>query len=163
MNKFTLGIGLVILVAIGAGAVYMGWKVSTSGQPAVCEVCGRVIHGRTRTIALLGGETREVFCCPMCARTAGRQTGRPVHIVELTDYNTNQPLRPDGAYLTVGSDVNPCLEHGMITNSDKQPAPLDFDRCSPSVLAFGSRDAAEAFRREHGGEVVPFEDFSKQQ
>ena len=31
-----------------------------------------------------------------------------------------------------------------------------YDRCLPSLLAFASRSRAEAFAREHGGEVKTF-------
>lgn len=163
MTKSTLGIGFVILVAIGAGIAYMGWRASTTAKASLCGVCGRVIHDRTRTVAQLGGGSKQNFCCPMCPFTAGRQTGKSVRILRLTDFNSDQPLSPDDAYVVVGSDIHPCLDHEIVVRRDIQPVPIEFDRCSPSVLAFSSPDAAEVFQREHGGEVVSFEDFSKRQ
>ena len=41
-------------------------------------------------------------------------------------------------------------------SGDKQPMHVHFDRCSPSLLAFAKREAAEAFMREHGGRMVRF-------
>ena len=41
-------------------------------------------------------------------------------------------------------------------NRDGQPVPMDFDRCSPSIIAFAKRAAAESFASEHGGHVGVF-------
>jgi nitrous oxide reductase accessory protein NosL len=33
---------------------------------------------------------------------------------------------------------------------------MDFDRCSPSIIAFAKRSSAEKFASEHGGQVGVF-------
>lgn len=153
MTKKAAGFGLVILIAAGFAIVYTGWRMETTTEAPACQICGRPIHAGTRTVALIAGK-EKVFCCPMCALTASRQTGREVRIIELTDGETNRPLAPANAVLVVGSEVNLCLRRLVLRERDKQTAPLAFDRCSPSALAFSSRVAAETFQRRHGGKLM---------
>jgi hypothetical protein len=106
------------------------------------------------------GNRRELFCCPACALTTHDQDGRPVRIVELTDYETSSPLAPSQAYMVRGSDVNTCAQQNGPVDQDKQPTVVRFDRCSPSLLAFVGRDAAARFAKDHGGEVLSFSELA---
>ena len=147
--------GAAVMLAIVLGLGYTAWRISRSSEPQVCQACSRPVHAHSRTVGLVGNR-RELFCCPACALTAHDQDGRPVKIVELTDYETSSPLSPTQAYLVRGSDVNTCAQdHGPV-GPDKQPTHVHFDRCSPSMLAFVSRDAAARFAGEHGGKVLSF-------
>jgi hypothetical protein len=47
--------------------------------------------------------------------------------------------------------------HGLITDATR-PADVQYDRCSPSLLAFAERIEAVQFVREHGGQVLPFKE-----
>ena len=154
-------VGIIVLIALGAGLTYVAWHLTSSTTNMVCQVCNRPIHMETRTVALIGGE-REVFCCPTCAVHAAQQSGKGLEFVKFTDYATGWPVEPDEAFLVEGSDVNPCLAHEaeVITDLEKQPAALAFDRCAPSILAFATREAAEAFIKEHGGRLLRAEDLT---
>jgi len=152
-----LGVAVVLLVLLGLG--YAGWRISRSSEPRVCQVCSRPIHAHSRTVGLVG-DRRELFCCPACAMTTHDQNGRPVKIVELTDYETSSPLAPSQAYLVRGSDVNTCAQQHGPVDPDKQPTIVHFDRCSPSLLAFVGREAAARFAKEHGGEVLSFSELA---
>lgn len=99
-------------------------------------------------------------CWPARAMTTHDQNGRPVKIVQLTDYATNSPLAPSQAYIVRGSDVNTCAEQHGPVDPDKQPTMVHFDRCSPSLLAFSGRDAAARFASEHGGDVLSFSELA---
>ena len=145
---------LALLVAVGGG-IYTAWQWREGSRSASCRVCQRHLHAGSQVVALWQ-ERQEAFCCPTCAVTLGRQAGQAVTVVELTDFETGSRIAPDEAYVVQGSDVNLCLQHPMLTDSQKQPASMQFDRCSPSVLAFSSQQAAETFRQEHGGRLLPF-------
>jgi hypothetical protein len=106
------------------------------------------------------GDRRELFCCPACALTTHDQDGRPVKIVELTDYETGSPLAPSQAYMVRGSDVNTCAQQHGPVGPDKQPTHVHFDRCSPSLLAFVGREAAARFAKEHGGDLLSFSELA---
>ena len=146
--------GLGILLAILLGLGYAGLKLTAWRAPA-CEVCGRAIHKDMRTVAFIG-DRREVLCCPTCALTAGAQMHKPVRFAQLSDFPTGKPLRPADAFAVEGSDVVPCVRTHEVLDRDRQPAPAAFDRCSPSIIAFASRAAAERFAAGHGGRVDTF-------
>lgn len=148
-----IGLGIVLVFALGLG--YAGWRMRSTSQMEVCQACGRAIHANIRTVAFLG-DRREVFCCPTCALSAGTQTHQSVRFEQLADYETGRPLRPADAFAVEGSDLIPCVRSHQMLNRDGQPVPMDFDRCSPSIITFASRTSAERFATEHGGRVDGF-------
>ena len=78
---------------------------------------------------------------------------KPVKVTELTSFLTGAILSPDSAYIVKGSNVNMCATmHGLLTDATR-PADVQYDRCSPSLLAFAQRPEAVEFVREHGGEI----------
>ena len=70
-------------------------------------------------------------------------------------FESGEELRPDDAIGVVGSDVNLCMRDHVLMDSHRGANGLQFDRCSPSVLAFDSTVAAETFQRHYGGVVTP--------
>jgi hypothetical protein len=155
MSRTQQILGLVIVLAFALGLGYAAWRMTGSSQVVACEACGRAIHASMRTVAFVG-DKREVFCCPTCALSAGTQTHKPVRFGQLADYETGHPLRPADAYAVEGSDLIPCVRSHQMLNRDGQPVPMDFDRCTPSIIAFGNQTSAERFASEHGGEVDKF-------
>ena len=85
-----------------------------------------------------------------------------MEVTSLTDYDTGARLAPQSAFLVRGSDINPCARAHTTIGPDKQPMHEHFDRCSPSVLAFATRSAADRFARDHGGQIVRFVDVAAQ-
>ena len=146
-------LGAVCVAALG----YSAWRFVSAREQQVCGACQRPIHGDSRTVATLAGRTVR-FCCPSCALSERQQSGEGVRVTALTDFRSGQRLDPSRAFLVRGSDVNPCAGHAMHLNPDKQPMQAQFDRCSPSLLAFSGREEAQAFAREHGGQVIRFTD-----
>ncbi|MGB7723729.1 MAG: hypothetical protein WBL65_27765 [Bryobacteraceae bacterium] len=155
MSRTQQILGLVIVLALAVGLGYAGWRMWNPSRVAACQACGRAIHANMRTVAWVGGK-REVFCCPTCALSAGAQTHESVRFEQLADYETGRSLRPADAFAVEGSDVIPCIRSHQMINRDGQPVPMDFDRCSPSIIAFAKRTAAESFASEHGGKVGAF-------
>lgn len=144
-----------------SGLGYAGWRYVHERQSHICAACRREVHERTRTLAVVNGKEKG-YCCPACALWQNRQTGTPVEIVSLTEYVTGSRLSPDAAFLVRGSDVNSCSHHTSAVGLDKQPVESHFDRCSPSLIAFGSKSRAMAFAREHGGQVLQLADVAAQ-
>jgi hypothetical protein len=148
-SKLNFVLALVVVAAIATGAlVWQGMR-----GPEMCQVCQRPVHAHSRTVAMIGGK-KEVFCCPACALSQGLQSGQAVKILELTDYQTSQKVDPSQAYIVRGSGVTPCLAHGTHLGADGRPMQMEFDRCSPSLLAFATHDSAAAFAQQFGGQVV---------
>lgn len=155
MKKVTGILGLAVLFSAAVAAGYAGWHVYSTSHEAICDVCMRTIHVHSRTVAEIDGRAEE-FCCPMCALTASRQSGAAVRFLEFTNYVNHEPLAPEDAYLVRGSDVNPCMEQEdeSIWDQEGQSVPMQFDRCSPSILAFSTPQIAQEFVEIHGGEML---------
>jgi hypothetical protein len=143
--------GVLALFALG----FAGWRTFAHADADHCYACNRPIHAHSRTVALTDGRPR-LFCCPACALSQRQQAGKPVTITQLTSYLTGKALSPDSAYLVKGSDVNMCERTKELLDADKRPADLRYDRCAPSLIAFGQKSDAAEFARAHGGEVLPF-------
>jgi hypothetical protein len=149
----------LIAILVLAGLGYAGWRFVTDRNAQSCKACARPVHAHMKTVAILDGK-RATYCCPACALSEHQQSGRPVQIVELTDYLTNATLKPETSFVVRNSDVNPCLQHHPAVGENNQPLESRFDRCSPSVLAFHDQRSAATFAGEHGGQVVKFSDFA---
>jgi hypothetical protein len=108
-----------------------------------------------RTVAIFEGR-QEAFCCPACALTEHRQTGRAVRVVRFTDFDTGAAVPPERAFLVRDSDLNMCAHRHVMMGADKHASGEHFDRCSPSIVAFASDEAAARFVDAHGGRVVRF-------
>ena len=150
--------GIAILAVIAAGFVYLAVREQASSHE-MCQICKRPVHERSRTAGFLGTE-RELFCCPACAFASHRQSGQAVRITELTDFATDTKLEPQRSFLVRGSDVNLCSHRHSLVDASRQSYTMEYDRCSPSVLAFANKGTAQAFAREHGGAVLSFGDFA---
>jgi hypothetical protein len=149
-----------VAILILAGLGYSAWRFVRQRSGQSCNACARPVHAHMRTEAILDGK-RATYCCPACALSAHQQSGKRVQVVELTDYLTSRPLKPETSFVVRNSDVNPCLQHHHpAVGENSQPLESHFDRCTPSVLAFQDQQRAAAFAGEHGGEVVRFPDFA---
>lgn len=144
-------------VLAGSTLGYAGWRAFRSDSVGECYACKRPIHAHSKTVAFADGRSR-VFCCPACALSEQEQTGKPITITRLTSFLTGEPIAPQNAYVVRGSDVNMCIRDRRMIDSDKRPAALHFDRCAPSLNAFAQLSEAQQFARQHGGEVVPFQE-----
>lgn len=122
-----------------------------------CQMCRRPVHAESRTVAAVNGKP-ELFCCLACAIAAGEQGAKSLKIERIADYDTRAHLDPARAFLVRNSDVNPCSHKHSLIDASKHPSEVTYDRCSPSVLAFGSRQAAQQFMAHHGGALVRLAD-----
>jgi len=121
-----------------------------------CWVCQREIAPRVRVTLSLENGRQVHACCPRCALHYGTESGRSVRRIEVSDYASNGTLDLKQAYLVEGSDEAPCLKHHHpMIDEGGTPMQVCYDRCMPSLVAFGSREAAAAFQEEHGGAVIP--------
>ncbi len=145
-----IALGLAITAVVAGPPLWRWW---TAPPPGSCPVCHRHEHKESLVrFQAAGGKAMEV-CCLSCALTYSRQTGKPIAILSVTDHETGKPLAPDAATLVVGSDVSPCIHTTAQVGPERETYRVRWDRCLPSVLAFASRAAAEAFRAEHGGSL----------
>ncbi len=153
--------GLLVALVVGLGLAYAGWSVSASSRAEVCQACGRTVHADMRAVASVGGH-RGVFCCAACALSQAAQLNKKIGFASVADYQTGKTLHPADAFVVEGSGVVPCVRQHEMLNRDGLAVPMAFDRCSPSILAFATRTAAERFAGQHGGEVGTFDELIAQ-
>lgn len=153
-NRTAILLSAFLLVGLAlAGA----WLIR-GARPAQCVFCRRPIHLHARAEVLVAGR-RELACCVRCALTEARQTGKPIRIVEVTDYATGKALVPESAYFVEGGRVVLCEPHDHdVLDEAKRPVGRVFDRCEPSAYAFARAEDAAAFRRGNGGLLLRWED-----
>lgn len=148
-------VSLVAVLAMLGGAGYLGWRYVSARNAESCRACTRPVHDHSRTIAAIDGK-RGVYCCPACALSEHRQTGKNVDVLQLTDHLSGAAIEPERSFVVRNSDVNPCLEIRGAVSADKQPMHSHFDRCAPGILAFRDQASARAFAARHGGDVTTF-------
>ena len=122
-----------------------------SRQPDHCWVCKREIHSQVRaTVTLVDGE-KVGACCPRCALHYEEEPGNRARGITVTDYSSGTGLSLERAFLVEGSDETPCVHHPTVMDDTHVPMQACYDRCMPSLIAFGSDNPARAFMSEHGG------------
>lgn len=114
-------------------------------------MCDREIHpGVVATITLEDGR-RVHACCPRCALHYKADPGNRAGRIDVTDFAGGGALPIAAAWLVEGSDATPCLHHPPVVDETRNPLKVCYDRCMPSLIAFGMGDAARGFITEHGG------------
>jgi hypothetical protein len=103
-----------------------------------CKMCGKAASGKTVcTIPVSVNETAKT-CCAHCGILILKRMGSHKNGSAIC-YTTGQRIELKKAFFVENSDVKIC--------------------CSPSVLAFYSREEAEKFVETHHGEIKRFRDF----
>jgi hypothetical protein len=148
-------LALAAVAAVGALSLLL---YRASRPDDLCDVCLRPMHQETYyRVHHTDGEVTEL-CCPRCG--IRHQFGREdVSHAEVADYRTTELLNAEEAFFVEGSEVHACVHEGTVQKdlSGSQYS-LDWDRCLPSLIAFDSRQAAEAFQRTNGGIVRSYDE-----
>ena len=147
-------LGLLLLLAAAAA----GCRTSA----AMCPACERTeCRNMAFTIHPTSGKPIET-CCPRCALHYMASHHPSVASLTVRAFETAASLDATRAFYVEGSDVTPCtsVSSDGARPKDERGCCLNpvYDRCLPSLLAFGDREDAERFAREHGGAVRLFEE-----
>jgi hypothetical protein len=154
-------LAVVVGLAAAAAAPRLGqwWMAAPHGY---CPICRRHEHGDSVVKLQAQGEGVIEACCLSCALSYGRQTSKPVTILSVTNHETGKPLNPDNATFVLGSEVSPCTHNAQQLRLEAEALPVQWDRCLPSILAFATRESADAFRAQHGGTLRSFQELQQQ-
>lgn len=120
-------------------------------QAELCWVCQREIHPSVRATLTLADGKKVHACCPRCALHFQEEPSNRVRAIAVTDYSSGNSLPFKRAFLLEGSDETPCVHHPNVMDDTHMPMQACYDRCMPSLIAFGSDSGARAFMSEHGG------------
>ena len=152
---------IALILLVGGALLYVGWNTLDRLAESVCSECGRPVHLASRADGEAADGARLTFCCAACALRAEKQQSRGIRLTRVFDYETGEALPPEQAFAVAGSNVNHCMRDHVLMDHHKETSDLQFDRCAPSVLAFPTQRAAEAFQSRHGGVVTPFPDLEE--
>jgi hypothetical protein len=145
----------VSLGAIGVITTLGLWAfLSVSRPPAdLCRVCERGLHkGVTYRIEL--EQATEDACCPRCGMHYQFEHPGAAKKAWATDLNSGKFIPAGSAYYVEGGDIEYCTLHSTPVARQPQGVSVrDYDRCLPSLVAFGTRLDAEAYQQLHGGQV----------
>jgi len=127
----------------------------------VCAVCQRdECKAMAFRVTLDSGKTVET-CCPRCGMHYA--AGKAAKTFQATDFATGHWIEAAPATFVSGSGVRGCAP--METRRDAQGCCMtkEYDRCLPSLVAFTERSAAVEFQKQHGGELVAFQQLAPKQ
>lgn len=152
------------IVCLGAVLAFMGgaWYLLNQRQATICPFSGREIHPETRAVVMIGGKRYET-CCIRCAIIEAQQTGKPLRVLQVADFETGKLIDPASAWYVESSSVNLCMRMSPAAESPGRESIYvrGFDRCSPSALAFRSEEQAHAFMALHGGALKRLDDLQR--
>jgi hypothetical protein len=162
MHRKTIFAGIVSLGAVLA-LLGGGWYLVNRRNAEVCPFSGRRIHPQTRALVSIGGR-RYQTCCVRCAIIEAQQTGKPLRVLKVADFETTKLLDPDKAWFVEGSQVNLCMSMSPAAVSPGRESVYRraFDRCSPSVYAFANEQQARAFIVQRGGVLKHLKDLQQE-
>jgi len=149
---------VISLVSIGAITALGVWAFLSVSRPPenLCRVCARGLHaGMTYRLELASG-TEEV-CCPRCGMHYQIQHPGAAKKAWATDMTSGAFIAAETAYYVEGGDIEYCTMHSTPIQREPQGVSVrDYDRCLPSLVAFSSKQEAEAYQKQHGGRVFDF-------
>jgi NosL len=135
--------------------------VGCARSQRVCAVCDRAeCKGMAFRMTLESGKIVET-CCPRCALhylEANHVTARKM---EATDFATGRWIGAADAVYVSDSDVHPCALPETRRDPQGCCMTMAYDRCLPSLVVFAAKDQAAAFQKDHGGQLVAFQDIPR--
>jgi hypothetical protein len=153
MRNLLVGFLLVGLVAAGGYFAYH-YFVLPSHQ---CEICGRAVHATHYSTVVLKDGRRIEACCPRCAMHYEHNMPGQVAHLSVSDTASGRAIEAQRAVYVEGSDRELCMN--AAEDAPREPGvefDRKFDRCLPSLIAFGDEAAAHEFQRQHGGRLLSF-------
>ncbi len=151
---FLITVGVILLV-IGVGFLAHRWEAPA--RPTVCQICGREIPKQT-AFRIDTAHGTIWACCARCAMHHMIDHPGEARKEWATDLDSGRLIPAQSAYYDEGGDVQYCtLQHAAIQRVPDQGVRMRvYDRCLPVLVAFANKDEAEAYRQQHGGRVVTF-------
>ncbi|MBZ5514099.1 MAG: nitrous oxide reductase accessory protein NosL [Acidobacteriia bacterium] len=150
---------IITLAALGAMAVVSLWAYRHVTRPPqdLCRVCDRPLHGGvTYRLELRAG--KEDACCPRCGMHYQIEHPGAVKKAWATDLSTGKFIPAESAFYVEGGDIEYCTRHATFLQHEPQGAKVrEYDRCLPSLVAFRTAQEAEAYRSQHGGTVLSYQ------
>lgn len=154
MRKRFIGVTLAVLVV--AGVSFIAYRRAALAHPALCQICVRNIPKQT-AYRLDTAKGTIKACCPSCAIHYMLHHPGAIREAWATDFDSGRMIPAATAYYDEGGDVQYCTAHQPAVEREPQGVRQRvYDRCLPVLVAFSTRDEAEAYRTRHGGRLLTY-------
>ena len=157
MNGKEFWITAVALAAIAVVCV-LAYRHETRPSGDVCRVCQRGLHaGLVYRLEMMNGTSDEA-CCPRCGMHFALNHPGTVRRAWATDFTSSERILAQSGYYVEGGDEEFCALHAKpLERGPQGVSVLAYDRCLPTLVAFRAEQGAEAYRRQHGGHIVTYD------
>ena len=147
----------IALAAIATVCV-LAYRHETRPSSDACQVCQRGLHpGLVYRVEMTNG-TSEEACCPRCGMHFALIHPGEVRQAWATDFASGERIAAPAAYYVEGGDEEFCALHAKpVERGPQGVSVLAYDRCLPTLVAFRAEQGAEAYRRQHGGHMVTYD------
>ena len=139
-----LGMAAVLFYLVQSGRI-------AKGNP-ICAVCQRPLHPAQTFVVVSQGSQELRTCCPRCGLHYVLERGAKAG--SATDFTSGRLIDAAGAFYLEGSDLMQCCASTTMRTESGMICDMHYDRCMPSLVAFGSLQNAESYQQEHGGHVL---------
>lgn len=143
---------IIVGLLVAAAGFFVYSRMLSKDQH--CRLCAEEIHPGMGYIVNLADGGKLKTCCPTCGLRFEVHDPTKVVSASATDYATGKIIDAASAYFVEGSNAPHCDPNMTMRNEVGGIYTMDWHRCYPSLVAFGSRAAAEAFQAQHGGRIV---------
>lgn len=139
-----LGLGLLAFYLVSSGRI-------AGGEP-VCSVCQRPLHPAQTFIVLSPNGREQRACCPRCGLRFAIESGQKPF--QATNFTNGKLIAAETAFYLEGSDLMQCCASSTMRADSGMICSLHYDRCMPSLVAFGNLQDARSYQHEHGGRLI---------
>ena len=133
------------------------WVAACGRAHKVCAVCNRDECTRMAFRMTLENGRAVETCCARCAMHYLESNKQRAKVLQATDFASGRWIDATTAVFVSGSNVKACTAIESRRDAQGCCMYMAYDRCLPSLVAFGDKQGALAFQKEHGGELVALE------
>jgi hypothetical protein len=139
-----LCLGLLAFYLVSSGRIARG--------ESVCSICERPLHPAQRFIVLSQNGRERRACCPRCGLRFAIESGAKPS--QATDFSNGKLITAESAFYLEGSDLMQCCTSTTMRTDSGMICDMHYDRCMPSLVAFGNLQDARSYQHEHGGRLI---------
>ncbi len=148
----------VLSLAMIAAVSLVAYHFVSAPPSGACQICERPLHYGVHYELVLKDGTKETACCARCGMHLAIERPGEVKAAWATDLASGEMIAADQAWYVEGGDQEFCTLHSpSVVREPAGVARRAYDRCLPQLVAFRTREQAEAYLAEHGGRVLNYE------
>ncbi len=148
---------VILMIGLALGVGFLVHRLTTPKHATVCEICGRHISKKVE-FRIETNRGTIYACCPGCAMHYMIKHPGEARKELATAFTEGRLIPARSAYYDLGGDVQYCTRRDpAVQRVPGQGVEMRvYDRCLPVLVAFATKENAEAYQQAHGGRVVTY-------